>query len=164
MQTFLPFPSFKESAQCLDTQRLGKQLVEAWQILMTNERIRDHQLIYGEFSSSKAVWRNHPAVAMWRNYESLLAVYGAAMCEEWKRRGYKDSLEEKFLIVMNKHEWLIPPWISNEELLFKLNASHQSVLLAKDPEHYASHFPGAVEGLSLFWPRYSTPSSERIRL
>lgn len=33
MQTFLPYPSFIKSAQCLDNKRLGKQRVEAYQIL-----------------------------------------------------------------------------------------------------------------------------------
>jgi len=33
MQTFLPYQNFTKSAQCLDRQRLGKQRVEAWQIL-----------------------------------------------------------------------------------------------------------------------------------
>ena len=164
MQTFLPFPSFKESARCLDMKRLGKQRVEAWQILTTNEKVKNHQLIYGEFSSSKVAWRNHPAVAMWRNYESMLAAYGATMCVEWKRRGYKDSLEDKFMLAMNSHEWLTPPWITDFDSLTKLNASHQSMLLAKDPEHYAPYFPNVVENLPYFWPRYSTPSSMRIRL
>lgn len=33
MQTFLPYPSFVESAKCLDRQRLGKQRVEVLQLL-----------------------------------------------------------------------------------------------------------------------------------
>lgn len=35
MQTFLPYPDFKKSAQCLDYQRLGKQRLECKQILQT---------------------------------------------------------------------------------------------------------------------------------
>ena len=33
MQTFLPYPDFTQSAKTLDYRRLGKQRVEAWQIL-----------------------------------------------------------------------------------------------------------------------------------
>ena len=33
MQTFLPYKSFKQSLQSLDYRRLGKQRVEAFQIL-----------------------------------------------------------------------------------------------------------------------------------
>ena len=36
MQTFLPYPDFVKSAQCLDYRRLGKQRVEAKQILEIN--------------------------------------------------------------------------------------------------------------------------------
>ena len=33
MQTFLPYPDFRQSAACLDYRRLGKQRVEGVQIL-----------------------------------------------------------------------------------------------------------------------------------
>jgi hypothetical protein len=33
MQTFLPYPDFRESLQVLDNKRLGKQRVEAYQII-----------------------------------------------------------------------------------------------------------------------------------
>lgn len=33
MQTFLPFPSFEETASALDYKRLGKQRVETWQLI-----------------------------------------------------------------------------------------------------------------------------------
>ena len=52
MQTFLPYKSFVKSAQCLDNKRLGKQRVEAMQILKS---------IYIEDYG----WKNHPATKMW---------------------------------------------------------------------------------------------------
>lgn len=59
MQTFLPSPNFTQSAQFLDPQRLGKQRVEALQILtaLTNPA-------YG--------WQHHPAVQMWRDSKMML--------------------------------------------------------------------------------------------
>ena len=39
MQTFMPYPDYSESARCLDRQRLGKQRVEAFQILRSPEGI-----------------------------------------------------------------------------------------------------------------------------
>jgi len=33
MQTFLPYPDLRDSVACLDNKRLGKQRVEAMQIL-----------------------------------------------------------------------------------------------------------------------------------
>jgi len=53
MQTFLPQISFKESAECLDNRRLGKQRVEAMQIMKA--------LLLPEYG-----WKNHPAVKMWK--------------------------------------------------------------------------------------------------
>jgi hypothetical protein len=54
MQTFLPYSSFEESARILDYRRLGKQRVEAWQILRSLDGITKG-------------WSNHPAV---RRYSS----------------------------------------------------------------------------------------------
>lgn len=53
MQTFLPYPSFRESAKCLDNKRLGKQRVECIQIIKA-------------INNPKYGWQNHPAVKMWR--------------------------------------------------------------------------------------------------
>lgn len=58
MQTFLPYASFTDNAQCLDRQRLGKQRVEAFQILKT--------LLYG------GGWQHHPVVRMWAGSEQCL--------------------------------------------------------------------------------------------
>lgn len=54
MQTFLPYPDFERSAAALDYRRLGKQRIEAYQILQTLQ------------NPEQRSWRNHPAVRMWR--------------------------------------------------------------------------------------------------
>ena len=126
MQTFLPYQSFSESAKCLDRQRLGKQRVEAWQIL---QAITDPN--YG--------WQNHPAVKMWRGYEFELCAYGFFICEEWINRGYKDSLRDRFLEYQEKHPCpltdlkLIPRWLGNKNF----HASHRSALLFKNYDWYS---------------------------
>lgn len=123
MQTFLPYPDFDESAACLDTKRLGKQRVETKQILLA---------LTGE---SKG-WVNHPATKMWRGHEIALAVYGLAMCEEWRNRGYKDSLLpffEKFIEENAKSKSKAPPkWLGRGDV----HSSHRSNLLRKDSEYY----------------------------
>jgi hypothetical protein len=68
VNTFLPFPQFTKSAQALDYKRLGKQRVEAWQIL---------QALRGETKG----WTNHPATKMWRGHEKALCEYGIAICK-----------------------------------------------------------------------------------
>lgn len=59
VQTFLPYPDFAQSAQCLDRQRLGKQRVEVLQLL---------KALKGE---SKG-WKNHPAAKMWADRKSVV--------------------------------------------------------------------------------------------
>ena len=67
VQTFLPYPDFAASAMALDRRRLGKQRVEALQILRALTRER-----YG--------WKHHPAVRMWAGYEEALACYAMEVC------------------------------------------------------------------------------------
>ena len=140
MQTFLPYESFAESARCLDYRRLGKQRVEAYQILRT---------LTGE---SKG-WVNHPAVKMWRGYEVALAKYGYEMCKEWKARGYKDTLEEKFMQYLVQHinrdslMFPVPDWLGGS-----IHASHRSNLLRKNKEFYSKYGWTETDNLSYVWP------------
>jgi hypothetical protein len=60
VQTFLLLPSFAASARVLDPQQLGKQRVEALQVLRA-------------LTVPGYGWKNHPAVRMWAGYvESLV--------------------------------------------------------------------------------------------
>ncbi len=115
MQTFLPYADFNESVKCLDYRRLGKQRVEAMQIL---NALKDPN--YG--------WQNHPAVKMWRGYEGALKAYMNICIKEWLRRGYKNNMELARVSKNVKY----PPWFGNE----KFHAAHRSNLLRKDPEWY----------------------------
>ena len=91
MQTFLPSESFWLSASVLDPKRLGKQRVEAYQIL---------KVLTGE---SKG-WQNHPAVKMWRGYESALARYAIDVCLVWRQRGHRDTVLRKVLQLCDRHQ------------------------------------------------------------
>lgn len=125
MQTFLPYPSFEQSAAALDYRRLGKQRVEAYQIL---------RAIRGE---SKG-WTNHPATKIWTGYEYALCTYGIAICDEWIARGYNDSLLPKFLTLRNEYpDTGLPSLIGDEAF----HLSHQSNLKRKDPQHYTWEIP-----------------------
>jgi hypothetical protein len=125
MQTFLPDPSYVESARILDYRRLGKQRVECKQILSAIHK-------------GKGGWVNHPATRMWRGHEYQLAVYGATMCHEWLRRGYKDTLLPYFLTIIDAYDEDgrspndVPAWLGDEDF----HASHRSNLLRKDPTYY----------------------------
>ena len=143
MQTFLPFPSFRASARVLDRQRLGKQRVEAWQIL---QALRDPS--YG--------WQSHPAVNMWRGYDSALAVYGLAICDEWLDRGYKDTMRARFATYIPASGVTpLPPWLGSPAF----HASHRSALLYKNFDHYSSFgwselpaIPDSKGSLPYIWP------------
>ena len=65
MQTFLPYRSMSESVRCLDYRRLGKQRVEAFQIL-------------NALAGKSKGWTSHPATKMWRGYETA-GVVGAGI-------------------------------------------------------------------------------------
>jgi len=133
VNTFLPYPSFQDSAKVLDYKRLGKQRVEAVQILRAN------------LGLSKG-WRNHPAAVMWRGYEVKLAEYGIAICEEWLRRGYKDSLLPEFEKAAKVLEPRgLPWWLGDEDF----HRSHRSNLKRKDPSHYLWDEP---LDLPYIWP------------
>lgn len=142
MQTFLPYPSFTDSAAVLDRRRLGKQRVEALQILRaltTNPESR---------------WASHPAVKMWRGYEVALADYGLAICLEWKERGYADTCAVKIITTVGASglwpEGVIeePPWLGDEAF----HAAHRAALLAKDPEHYARFGWTEEPKIEYVWP------------
>jgi hypothetical protein len=141
MQTFLPYPDFRRSAQCLDRLRLGKQRVEVKQIL-------------NALTGVSKGWQNHPATKMWRGHIRYLALYGMAMCEEWKSRGYKDSLYDQFRHTFETHTGVPPSWLGDEDF----HRSHQSNLLRKAPEHYGQFFLDISNDLPYVWP---VPEEER---
>src|SRR5579875_3068702 len=118
MQTFLPFADFVASAAVLDDPRLGKQRVEAYQILRTLDGVTSG-------------WRHHPAVRMWRGYEAALVQYTLRICEEWERRGHADTVRDKLAVHARPLDGM-PPWLGDPDL----HASHRSNLLRKDPQWY----------------------------
>lgn len=151
MQTFLPYPSFYQSAHALDLSRLGKQVIEAGQI---TRALFDPD--YG--------WQHHPAVLMWRGSEPRLLAYARACGREWQdRRGQMHGAWPNLL------DWLTergiggltydhPPfWLGDE----RLHASHRSNLLRKDPEHYGSFDWTEPDDLPYWWPVTAAMSAPR---
>lgn len=141
MQTFLPHPDFHESAKALDYRRLGKQRVEALQIL---------NVLTGATTSKG--WQNHPAVLMWKGYERSLVAYAVAICEVWTSKGYKDTVAEKVRGLEQTYladkPLVQPMWIGQEDF----HLSHRSNLVRKLPSHYGSLWPDVPNDLPYFWP------------
>ncbi|MGW0506350.1 MSMEG_6728 family protein [Micromonospora sp. NPDC003241] len=155
MQTFLPYPDFLASAGTLDQRRLGKQRVEAIQVLRGLTRPG-----YG--------WRHHPAVKMWTGYEEALTRYGLDVCAVWCATGRADTCATTLTAdlaaargierVRTQQELAeageLPPWLGRADL----HLSHRSSLLRKDPAHYRPIFgddtPTDVEYV---WPTSDRP-------
>jgi len=135
MQTFVPFPDLKISAQILDMRRLGKQRVETFQLLRVN-----HGLVSG--------WSNHPAAKMWRGHNGGLIAYGVAICEEWIARGYKDTCLDKILEFGHASTHDMPQWWGDE----RVHASHRANLLRKDGDYYGQFGWTDSPDMPYFWP------------
>jgi hypothetical protein len=142
MQTFLPYPDFRQSAAALDTPRLGKQRVEALQTLRA--------LVIPEYG-----WQSHPAIRMWMGHVPALTMYGLAMVDEWTKRGFADNTRDNIreFAPQAAHpdyaaKILLPPWLGDPEF----HLSHRSNLIRKDPHFYEEVFPGTEHGLEYVWP------------
>ncbi|GAB1819135.1 MSMEG_6728 family protein [Herbidospora sp. RD11066] len=149
MQTFLPYADFTATARVLDDRRLGKQRVEAIQVLRATS-IDD----YG--------WRHHPAAKMWRGYEEALVRYGLEICAQWCSTGRADTcaatLREdlgrlKSITKIRTQAALakagrLPPWLGDPAF----HLSHRSALLRKEPEFYRPLFGDEPDDLPYVWP------------
>lgn len=133
MQTFLPVPDFKASAKILDFKRLGKQRVEAFQILNILEN-----------KTQKKGWRNHPATKMWKGYVPALRQYLREMILEWIDREFENNMQ----IPEDQGDFEYPKWFGNDEL----HASHRSNLLRKFPEFYGLLGWKETNNLPYYWP------------
>ena len=143
MQTFLPYPDFRKSVQCLDYKRLSRQRPEALQILRTLEKMKI------EMPKGKiAGWTKHPAVLMWQGYEDALKWYYNEAVSEWVARGFNNTME---LIPVDITKVQLPPWIGDE----KFHASHRSNLLRKDEIYYSDFDWEESIFLPYVWPSHA---------
>lgn len=144
MQTFLPYSDFYKTAEVLDYKRLGKQRVEGFQIINT----------LGKRSTgiTTGAWVNHPAVLMWTNHEISLINYCIAITEEWVKRGYNDTMLERFktykdVYLQMGYNERDPLWLGDS----KLHDSHKSNLVRKDADYYYPIFEISSD-IPYYWP------------
>ena len=141
MQTFLPYPSFAESAAALDSRRLGKQRVETFQLLRALT-VPGHG------------WRNHPAAKMWEGHLPALVSYGLVITDEWIGQGRNDTVREKILVFapevdgVAQNDLELPAWIGDEAF----HRAHRSNLIRKDAEFYVPRFGDVPDDLPYIWP------------
>lgn len=129
MQTFMLNPDTLTHSACgLDRERLGKQRVEAYQILKTLDAY--HTYNGSPESKPKYSWSGHPAVLMWYSYEKALIAYAVATCAAWIHRGYSDTIIDKlkrryYPTLSGEWEYDVPWWWTNLKSRHALVSSHQ---------------------------------------
>ena len=101
---------------------------------------------------------------MWKGHELVLAEYSIAVCVEWKKRGYRDTLLSQFeeaaakifaFSTLSKKKWgskwspgSPPNWIGCDAF----HASHRSNLLRKDATWYGQFGWQETADLPYVWP------------
>ena len=140
MQTFLPLPDLRASAQALDYKRLGKQRIEAKQI---------HDIVSGQ--RTVGGWVSHPAVTMWRGHADALALYHNTIISEWVARGYVNNMP---YLPIPDGEIVMPLWFDTDAF----HSAHRRMLLRKDPVFYSEYgWPEQDDGVEdgYIWPEGS---------
>jgi hypothetical protein len=140
VNTFMPYEDFEQVAKVLDVKRLGKQRVEAMQIIN----------IITDKTKTKG-WRSHPVVKMWQDYPDALKLYYNTIVKEWIARSYTNNM--KLYKIPNK---VVMPWFVKCKTL---HLSHQASLIRKEPEYYADKFkvPPKYMLYSYVWVGSLTP-------
>ena len=125
VNTFIPYSDFKKCAKVLDNKRLGKQRVEAMQIINILE------------GKSKGIgWKNHVVTRLWTGYIDALKLYHNTIVEEWIRRGFNNTMK---LYKLPKN--IEMPWfIYNKSIQY----SHRANLIRKLKSHYYPKFGKSV--------------------
>lgn len=149
MQTFLPYPNYTQSVECLDYRRLGKQRVECRQLIMC--------VLQGGGG-----WLNHPCARMWQKHVPDLMIYHDLCIIEWKRRGYQNNMvlfcpvnraqgeidpEYDYQHVLPYFESGPPPFVGDDDF----HSRHRAALLYKDPEWYGQFGWTEIPKLEYRW-------------
>lgn len=153
MQVFIPFPDIQKTARALDYRRLGKQRVEAWQLLEAMRHKAENDLYNA--NGKKRGWLTHKCTIMWEPYAPYLAFYALLICAEWKRRNYQENMTPRFERFLENCSEIVPPcWWGREDI----HASHRAVLMQKDPVAYQSFAAITPPDVSEYvWVTYDTP-------
>jgi len=130
MQTFIPYPDFRRTAEVLDNKRLGNQAYNECRVLINGG------------------WPNHPASKMWQGYDSALARYAIELLEELARRTaewYGDHIAYYSVFINDDR---MPPWWGDD----RVHASHRAALLHKYPTWYSQFNWTEEPSLDYYWP------------
>ncbi|MCS6770148.1 MAG: pyrimidine dimer DNA glycosylase [Candidatus Caldarchaeum sp.] len=134
MQIFRPYVDWRRSASALDSLRLGKQRVEAKQVL--NVILRRVGLIKDGLRG----WLNHPIVLMYYNdgkpyVDDVVGMFEACV-QEWRGRGNQSLINlsdiQPLLVKVEK--------TSGTPITHIHEIEYRRILLMKNPAHYLKAF------------------------
>jgi len=162
MQIFLPFADFIKSLNALDSKRLGKQRLEAFELWM---------VITGRVT--KSGWLRHPLVRMWKGFEVAIREYICKSVEIFGSRKTKDGKRffdnTKMLEYIDKYDLKVksnevialPDFVGKDEF----HDSHKAMLYHKGKlevelsemegkklENYYDCFKEFAHIKAYFWP------------
>ena len=121
VNTFLVHPDYSISAKILDDRRLGKQRVEAQQII--------DAIIELKAGNTTRGWVNHPATRSWVNNVESLKLYFNSVVIEWVARGFVNNYELYQDVDPQSEK---PYWVDCPAVHY----SHMAQLIQKDPLYY----------------------------
>lgn len=163
---------FIETAKILDPKRLGKQRVEASQLINIIEnkikldddyedRIQAKKIV-SEFEDKPDKWpykiefekfkkrlkrvgfRNHPAVKQWTPYVESLKLYFNVMVKQWVLKGYNNNYSP---YKINEKNLVVPPFLYNEKFI----EYQRRNMIRKDQGYYSKHFGKELEPFSGYY-------------
>ncbi len=151
METYLPYPTIRDSLECLSKQDLYTARVSAIEILNVLHEVED-------LGENIERYEGHPLVRMWRGHEVILAEYGILACEIYTLKFHMTSQ----LVDMSTLRWHLesatsgdfsmdnPRWFGDAAF----HRSQKSILLRHDPMFYQPVF-GVFADMEypLVWPR-----------
>jgi len=136
MNIYIPETSITECAKIFDPRLLRKQ---------QNETL---YVIKAILDISKG-WAHHPTTKMWKGYETALAAYGIAICEEWVNQGGTNTVAPKIRKLVEPDATNLPSWWGTK----KIHESHRSALIRRLPSFYVPLWPSLSSELPLVWPK-----------
>ena len=132
MQTLLPFADFYSSADCLDSTRLWKQLLEARQLV-------------DALSDPDNGYHMHPACQMWRLHPGALLAYHDACLLACVLRGINVPSDFQ---AYNPGDVALPPWLGDAAFHERMRAR----LVDKDPTYYNFGVAPVPTEIGYLWP------------
>lgn len=166
VNTFITSMKLSDTFKDLDYRRLGKQRLEAKQIINVLEKIDSGEDVSGIGFAS------HTATKMWIGYTNALKAYYNLCLQEWIDRGYKNNMvkydvdETKFTnrecefdgkittFTSEETEFTYPPFASFKPFIL----SHRSALYKKDPKFYSKFLDEELEPYiehGYLWPTHA---------